>query len=405
MDETLKPECMGDLLADLLDRGVSEAKAFAESLIPLPPPATCNRRARTIIAACELIAHVNDGGWPHLWLAMQQDTAFGREVMLELAKRSDKYIASLGQKLIEDQVADLYLWLARQYPHAEDPQHEEGHYVGPRERVANLRDALLRHLKDLGTLGSCAAIRRIMRELPELHWLKWVLLDAQHITRRSTRVPPRPAEILMVASHHELHLVQSGDQLLEVLIESLRRLEAKLQGETPAAQFLWDKVVNKSAWRPKDENAFSDYVKIHLDEDLKQRGVIINREVEIRRGHHPGHGERTDIHVDAVVPGPDGEVYDSLTAIIEVKGCWNKELDQAMKVQLVDRYLKDNHCRNGLYLVGWFHCDQWDDNDYRKEQSPKLSLHEAQQQFDVQAIQLSQQDRRIKVVVLNTALR
>jgi len=122
-------------------------------------------------------------------------------------------------------------------------------------------------------------------------------------------------------------------------------------------------------------------------------------------GHHPGHGERTDIHVDAVVRGPDGEVYDSLTAIIEVKGCWNKELYQALKTQLVDRYLKDNRCQHGLYLVGGFNCDQWDNDDYRKEQSPELSMHEVQQQFDVQAVELSQQDMRIKAIVLNTALR
>jgi hypothetical protein len=148
-DETLKPECMGCLLADLLDRGVGEARVFAESLIPLPPPANCKPRAQAV---------------------------------------------------------------------------------------------------------------------------------------------------------SELRLVQSGDQLLEVVIESLKRLEATLQGETPAAQFLWDKT-NENGWRPKDENSLSDYVKIHLDKDLRQRGVIVNREVEIRHGH----GERTDIHVDAIIRGPGKE--------------------------------------------------------------------------------------------------
>jgi len=197
-----------------------------------------------------------------------------------------------------------------------------------------------------------------MRELPELDWLKWVLLEAQDITRRRTWVPPQPDEILKVASHSELRLVQSGDQLLEVVVESLKRLEAKLQGETPAAQFLWDQIISKNAWRPKDENSFSDYVKIHLDENLKQRGVVVNREVEIRRGAGPNRGERTDIHVDAVAHNTDGEAYDSVTVIIEVKGCWHPELDHAMKTQLVDRYLKDNRCQHGLYLVGWFNCDQ-----------------------------------------------
>ena len=156
----------------------------------------------------------------------------------------------------------------------------------------------------------------------------------------------------------------------------------------------------------KDENSLSDYVKIHLDEDLRQRGVVVNREVEIRRGQGSSRqGERTDIHVDAVVRGRGGDVYDSVMAIVEVKGCWNQELAQAMKTQLADRYLQDNRCQHGLYLVGWFNCDQWDNNGYRKSQAPKISTDEAQRQFDAQAAELSQHDLRIKAIILNTTLR
>ncbi len=402
-DETLKPESMGSLLGDLLAHGVGEARAFAESFVPLPPPCGGAQRARAIVAARMLMTHADDAGWPVVWPAIQQETEFGRELISGVGQSLRRQGASVGQKLAEDQLANLYLWLAHQYPYAEDPHHEGGS-VGPRESVANWRDALLRQLKERGTPEACLAIRRIMQELPDLGWLKWVLLEAQNITRRRTWVPPQPGDILKMAGHHELRLVQSGDQLLEVLIESLKRLEAKLQGETPAAQFLWDKV-NRHAWRPKDENSFSDYVKIHLDEDLRQRGVIVNREVEIRRGFGPGQGERTDIHVDAVVRGSQGEVHDSVMAIIEVKGCWNPELKHAMKAQLVDRYLQDNRCHHGVYLVGWFNCNQWDERDYRKRQAPKISTAEARHQFDAQATELSEQGTRIKAVILHAALR
>ena len=56
------------------------------------------------------------------------------------------------------------------------------------------------------------------------------------------------------------------DQLLDVIAESLGRLESKLQGETPQAQFLWDRPP-KGVCSPKDENALSDYVKGHFDDD------------------------------------------------------------------------------------------------------------------------------------------
>jgi hypothetical protein len=37
----------------------------------------------------------------------------------------------------------------------------------------------------------------------------------------------------------------------------------------------------------------------------------------------------------------------------------------AMKTQLVGKYLTDNQCRYGVYLVFWFDCDSWDRRDSR----------------------------------------
>ena len=75
-----------------------------------------------------------------------------------------------------------------------------------------------------------------------------------------------------------------------------------------------------------------------------------------------------------------------------------------MENQLVNRYLKDNRCQHGLYLVGWFNCDQWDDNDYRKKQAKKLSKDQAQENFDGQATSLCQQGVRVKALVIDTSL-
>jgi hypothetical protein len=88
-----------------------------------------------------------------------------------------------------------------------------------------------------------------------------------------------------------------------------------------------------------------------------------------------------------------------------VKGCWNQRLMKDMEEQLRDRYLAENPCRHGLYLVGWFACPQWDADDYRRKQTPTRTLEEAQRFFDDQAAGLSQGDVRIRAIVLNTALR
>jgi hypothetical protein len=197
--------------------------------------------------------------------------------------------------------------------------------------------------------------------------------------------------------------VQHGAQLLEILTESLLRLQAELQGETPGAPAFWDKIA-EGCYRPKDEMHLSDQVKLHYERDIQAKAIIVNREVQIRKGMGNKPGEQTDIHVDAISQEPDGK-YNRISAIVEVKGCWNKDVLTAMETQLVDRYLADNRCPFGLYLVGWFMCPQWDKADYRKSDTPQLTLEKAQETFRYQAAELSSAVVHLKSFVLNAALR
>lgn len=145
---------------------------------------------------------------------MQQDVPFGREVVTAVVNSVAPWTTGIGAKLTEDSFADLYIWLIHQYPPAEDPQDESGeaHRVGSRENIAHWRDALMQHLRTCGTPEACKAIYRIMEELPQLKdWLKWILLEAQNLTRRRTWVPPQPEDVLKITNNQQERLVQSGD--------------------------------------------------------------------------------------------------------------------------------------------------------------------------------------------------
>jgi hypothetical protein len=112
------------------------------------------------------------------------------------------------------------------------------------------------------------------------------------------------------------------------------------------------------------ERALSNYVKRHLEQDLKERGIVVNREVEIRQkegGEGAATGEIPDLYVSAVSQNSDGNEMKQLVVLIEVKGNWHDELKTAIQTQLVERYLHNNdRATCGLYLVGWFNCQQWD---------------------------------------------
>jgi predicted NACHT family NTPase len=402
---SLKPSCMGYLLEELLERDYAPAKDFVKSLITYPLPLTEEARKRAIIAAQILMINATSDLWSVFWSTLQEDKTFGCEVLESTMSHN---LRGNFFDLTEEQVADFYIWLTKEYPHDEDPvfNSPEAHCVGTRESIGNLRDNILNILREWGTPQACQEIQRIANQFPELDWLKITLSNAQKNRRTKTWQPPKPAEILKLVSDRNQRLVNDGNELLDVLIESLQRLETELQGETPAARDIWDQTNAKPLkYKPVDENTFSSYVKRFLDDDLKQRGIIANREVELRPSQGGAPGERTDIHIDAVVKNANGEIYDSITVIIEVKGCWHKELNSAMETQLVGRYLKENTCQHGLYLIGWFNCDQWDSSDSRKGKSPKISIKEAKEQFNRQVEQFSLSGVRVKSFVLNTALK
>jgi hypothetical protein len=310
------------------------------------------------------------------------------------------------QSLTEDQLADLYLWLEAQYPHTQDPQHKDGeaHAVTPDESVRWWRDDVLRQLQQRATPFAITALERLCTALPDNLWLPRLLRDARILMLRATWQPPLPEYILKLPRDRCVRLVQSADQLLDVVIESLDRLQKKLQGETYAAPFLWDEI-RKNTYRPKNEDTLSDYVKNHLVDDLTGRGIIAGRELEIRRGRGNAPGEYTDIHIEAISKDAGNNLYGKVAVIVETKGCWNQGVKTAMETQLVDRYLKDNQCQHGLYLVGWFACPQWDAKDYRKKDTPDMDVQGARLFFDNQAATVSVGSRVVRAVVLNIALR
>ncbi len=314
-----------------------------------------------------------------------------------------------------------------------------------KDRVVSLRNYLLNQLIETKTIQGCREIERIIKVFPELNWLKQYLYDAKKNVRLNSWQPPTPEDIFQLIGDSSKRLVNDGNQLLEVLIEALKELEKKLQNQPqPAVIDLWNelksnnvrdlsnsltkklkekpkkstqpqlqqdekieiwekidwkKTQSYSFYTPKDEERISDYIKRYLEDYLKGKGIILNREAQISRK------DETDIKVDAVKKVKDKEEYDCITVIIEVKGCWHSELETAMKTQLVDRYLKDNTCKHGIYLIGWFDCPQWDDNDSRKKKTPKMDWEEAKTEYKKQAETFSVSGVNVKAFVLNTALR
>lgn len=388
----LKPSCMGSLLETLLCREYPDAVDFAKSLVTSQDLASEDNRQHAIVAGPALLEAVPKIGWEILWPRIESDSDFGRELVESFAYRHHNR-GRFCQALDEEHLARFLVWLAKAYPFTGD--YKSG-FMGPTDCAKELRDTVLDQLVSRGTWQSVRALQRAVEELPEFPFLKWHLINARKIAHSRTWRPPSPKDVLATIHTSDSRLVLSSHQLVDVLGEAFQTIQIKLRGEVPEAQFLWNKLA-KHCFRPKEENELSDFLKNRLDELLRGRGIVTNREVQIHRG------QKTDIHVNAV--GKTGtEEFETFTAIIEVKGCWNPELLSAMKDQVLDRYLKDNACQCGLYVVVWFDPEGWDAKDHRQNSTAKLSKAEVTTILGNQAKELTRDGIRLEALILDASI-
>lgn len=184
-----------------------------------------------------------------------------------------------------------------------------------------------------------------------------------------------------------------------VLLESLKRIQEKLTRDGQVHQ-VWDTAMK----RPKRETEITAWIADRLRDDLHGRGIVINREVEIRVNPSGGVGDRTDIHVNAIA-GERVEGAPHVTVIIEVKGCWHAGLLTAMRTQLAQDYLSPTST-HGIYLPVWFGSMGWDDTaDRRRQTCSKLDRDDVIAGLRAQAEALRAESYRISVALLDCSLR
>jgi predicted NACHT family NTPase len=382
-DNANSEDQFGTILEALLTVQFAPARAYAIGLL-------AGDHAQTgpyiMTAAVVLARHCAPEAWPTIWRLLVGDSMFAQGFFLKIAN-DYRFHDSLFAPLNEQQLAELYVYLVELFQQENDPQHAPGqpHFVGPRESLAHLRDRMPQEIVSRGTVAAVEAMRWIVDKLPKLNWLQFRLLEAQQTMRMKTWSPLTPKELFRLVASKSCLLVQSADDLCALLVESLRKYEGELHGEQNPVRGLWDRQKGGPTFRPVEEDSLSDDVNLFLRRELVESGIVANREVEIARVPGAPIGKRTDIRVNALRRSADGSAYDTITAVIEAKGCWNTALFTALKDQLYNDYMLKIHAPVGIYLVGWFDKAKWDSNDRRRRDAPDCTLREAQCRLDDQA--------------------
>jgi hypothetical protein len=356
----LKPGSVGTILSFLADVDRSAAVEAVRFLLPNGIQREQDQRQRTDQVISVALGKLPNETWDLVWPLLESQPSFATTVLAKLAYEMDHEAKKTFLPAIsEEHLSETYILTERLFPESEDPPHTAGE-VTSRRAVVHFKGELIAALTARGTDHACQQLMRLVNLYPAHRgWFRRRYNEALQAKRRNAWKPVAPEVVRQLLGNPRSRRIENEGNLLEVLLESLKRFQARLTDSTlPDAATLWNYDGggnNRSKFRPKDEEDFSDRIAAWLRDDLgAASGVVIGREVQPRRG------QKTDIMVSAISTESGGQDSSILTVVIEVKGCWNPGARTAIQTQLVDDYLDKNGWTHGIYVVGWFVCDRWD---------------------------------------------
>lgn len=388
-----------NIISDLIGIGIPDVEKKLLSFIHDPLSMEGEAKDFAVYASAKLF---NLGSWQYfktIFEFFEKSYEFGKSVLLsgEISRadiNKPKFLSDIPDK----DLTDLCAWMLTAFPYGNDWD-GGAKFLEPIDHAQRFRSELLQILVSRGSIESCLGVTRLISKFPQYEFLKYSLVEAETRMRNVQWRPPSSHEFLKYIQTPLSRFVSSPEELVECVIECLERFESILHSETPAVTDLWN--TEKGRVRPKSEDEFSDRVKRFLVDELTSKGIISNREVEIRIKPQ---GARTDIHINAVTKNKSGNL-DALTLIIECKGSWNDEVFEAMEIQLAKKYLSDSHSKYGIYLVADFFCSIWDQEDDRKSSSRRHACLNNVSKFQSQAAALKNDGYFITPYIMDTRYR
>lgn len=329
--------------------------------------------------------------WTLVWSVLGQPSR--RELTMTVLGHERRRRLDMLTGLSEAQIADLYIWLRRNAPVA--PVHHGVYTPGPAEAMDDVKRSALNALIQRGNQAAVDQCLRIRTEFND-DWFHRVIIAARAEARRSSWIPVAPHALWQFVANARSRLVRGERELCDAVMEALEQINMQLQGENPSAPDLWDS--NGEVHKPKDERHLSNWLTRQLKCVLEVPGVFIGREIAVKLR------EQTDIQVIA-----SWKEEPAFGVVIEVKGCWHRDVWTAMEKQLRDDYLAKHSSAHGVYVVGWYY-----DGCRKAPKGPSakaagrvgraLSRDEAQSAFEEQAVRLTTDSKTLRAFVLDASL-
>jgi hypothetical protein len=229
-------------------------------------------------------------------------------------------------------------------------------------RLSRIVGECVKKTLELDSGESLDLLMKIKNYFPEYEWIDSDLETHKNKIRLINWNPVNTKELILYLKDDSRIIINTDEDLQKIILKSLEIIQQACRDEIPESLDFWN--TRRAIYEPKDETDFSNKIKRELNKILHQQGIHLNREVLVQNGLIKGF---IDIKCE-VKTTQKSECVD----YIEVKGCWNPEIETSIKGQLYEKYLKNKNHHHGIFLVVWALCDKWDNNDSRKRRTRSL---------------------------------
>jgi hypothetical protein len=377
-----------ELLGLLLEHGEASATTLALEFTRrgARSPSGSPRRQRGVGAFAALLAHADRRGRRALLTLMREDPDFARDAVGHFARQHYRDgAAQIARVWPLVDLADLYARLLAAAPPSRAPEADDFHWSG-------FRDGVMRVIVDSGSADAVAQLDRIARENDMPPWFGFYRRDAMERYLAKKWIPVDPALLRALLVDASSRRVDSPAQLTDVLIECLEEVGRDLHGSPTVVHLLWNDA-DGSRPKPKRERDLSDFLTHELALRLRATGVLVHREVELRRRTGRDSGQLIDIHVTGEVGSAPADVA---RVVLEVKGDWNRDAEVDIERQLADRYLRGPAVQHGIYVVGVFGA--------KRRGRAWEGIESVREHFAARAAALTSVSRSVRAVVLDCRL-
>ena len=224
----------------------------------------------------------------------------GRAIVPRLLRGGQQPVDWLS-KIPPKQLTQFWDWLSQQYRGDPYERDDGDGTVTIEHDIYHFRNGVFQTVTQSGKPEACDAMVELIARRPDQFWLGDVLAEMRKTTHRKAWVRPAPSRLMQSFAASEKRIIRTAGELHRTVLESLSRFDAELRGAPPSTE-LWNETGQgkKKLWQPKDEMNLSNCLKRFLERDLKERGIIADREVQIRPRLGSDPAQLVDILVRAI---------------------------------------------------------------------------------------------------------